>query len=127
MRIKHFIALCGLSLLLAGCGGTGLINPFFGNFPAEPWTQFSPSDTGTVTLNVSAIGTVSGSLYDNGASMNYTVSGLIDNNGNLSATITPTSGPAGAISGVMSLNGSNQLVGTLAVTSVTTLNTLVVN
>src|SRR5579862_5304415 len=114
MRIKHLIILATAGLIVSGCGGGGLLNPFSGSFPNEPWTQFSPSDSGTITFNISVLGVVSGTMVDTGAAMNYTVSGVIDAGGNLNATITPTSGPASTISGVMSINGSNQLVGTLA-------------
>ncbi|HTQ11633.1 MAG TPA: hypothetical protein VMI31_16345 [Fimbriimonadaceae bacterium] len=126
MRIKYILALLAPVAALAGCGGSGIVNPFFGNYPPEPWTQISPSDTGTITLNVSAIGTVSGSLFDTGASMSYSVSGLIDENGNFTGTITPTAGSASAVSGTLTLNGSNQLVGTVVDTG-GTLNTLLVN
>ncbi|MFI5385075.1 MAG: hypothetical protein ACHQ50_03050 [Fimbriimonadales bacterium] len=124
--MKYIVVLLVLGFLLAGCGGGGLLNPFFGNYGAEPWTQTSPSDSGTITLNVSAIGTVSGSLFDTGASMNYTVSGLIDNNGGFSATITPTAGSPSTLSGTLSLNGSGQLVGNLTDTG-GALNTILVN
>ena len=126
MRILSFVALSCLAFALAGCGGSGIVSPFFGSYAAEPWTQPSPSDTGTITLNVSAVGTVSGSLVDNGASLTYSISGLIDDNGNFSATITPTAGPTGSLSGVLSLSGGGQIVGTLDATG-GTLNTLIVN
>ena len=127
MHVKHWATVLATTFVLAGCGGLGIGNPFAGTFNNEPWSQLSPSDSGTISLNISAVGTVGGTFIDSGAGQNFTINGLIDNNGSFSATITPTgSGTASTISGTLSFSGS-QLVGTLVDSGSATLNTIVVN
>ncbi|HWA83607.1 MAG TPA: hypothetical protein VG820_09250 [Fimbriimonadaceae bacterium] len=122
MRLKYLLALLAVLLTLSGCGGSGIFSPFTGTWDGT-WAQTSPADTGTAGFIVLPSGSLSGSMHDNNANVDYTISGTINDAGLVTATITPSGGSGQSMSGTLAFNGSNQLLGTLTVTG-GTLNTL---
>ncbi len=126
MRIKYLAAFLIPAISLCGCGGGGLLNPFTGTFNGT-WTQSSPSDTGTIAFVVLPSGSLSGTLHDNGAAADYTVSGSINDNGGFSATLTPTVGSASTLSGTLGFDVQNHLTGNLGNVPTGAISTISVN
>lgn len=115
MRVKHLLLLVPGFLVIAGCGGTGLLNPFIGTYNGT-WTQSSPSASGTSHFLVLPGGTVSGSLHDSGVNLDYTMAGTMSDTGTFDATIVPTSGTTLNLHGTMAFNQANHLIGAITVT-----------
>ncbi|HVT13833.1 MAG TPA: hypothetical protein VHE55_16340 [Fimbriimonadaceae bacterium] len=122
MRLKYLLLLCVLLLALSGCGGSGILSPFTGTWDGT-WAQTSPSDNGTAGFIVLPSGSLSGSMHDNNANVDYTISGTINDAGFVTATITPSGGSGQSMTGTLAFNGSNQLLGNLTVSG-GSLNTL---
>jgi hypothetical protein len=115
MRVKYLLLLTVIVFALAGCGGSSLLNPFIGTYNGT-WTQTNPSDSGTSTFLILPGGSVSGSLHDTGANVDYTIAGTMSDAGLFHATLTPTAGSTLTINGNMVFNQSNHLVGTVTIT-----------
>jgi hypothetical protein len=126
MRIKQFLAVGLLSLVIAGCGGGGILNPFIGTYNGS-WTQASPGDTGTMQIIVLPGGTVSGSLHDNGANVDYTVAGSINDNGAFDATLQPSGGSTSQLAGNVTFDFQSHLAGTLTNSPTGAITTIVIN
>lgn len=112
MRLKYLLVLAALLLAISGCGGTGILSPFTGTYNGT-WAQSSPSDTGSAAFIVLPSGSLSGTMHDNGANVDYTISGSINDAGVVTSTITPSGGPGTSMNGTLGFNGTNQLVGNL--------------
>jgi len=88
MRRYIQIAIASVLLLLGwGCGGSG--NPYNG-FWTGTWTESTPAQNGTLTLNIVG-NVVAGSITNATLSYSGSVTGTVDSSGNLSITCSLSS------------------------------------
>ena len=126
MRLKQLLALGLMTFALSGCGGGGLLNPFVATYNGT-WSQSSPSDTGTMQIVVFPGGSLSGSLHDNGANVDYTVAGSISDAGAFTAAIQPSGGATSQLNGTLTFDIQNHLSGTLTNSPAGAVTTISVN
>lgn len=101
-------------IVAAGCGGggTSVPNPLAGSYIGT-WDAPSVPDTGTANATLSASNVLAATTHDNGGNVDGTINGTVSATGVVSATVHYSGTPDAHLSGVVSLNGSNHLVGNL--------------
>lgn len=94
---------------LTGCGGAAGLVPF--SFFEGSWdgTWDGNVDGGPATLNIDSTGDISGTMHADGGNEDGTVTGAIENNGDISLSVTFPGDPAVNGSGTMVLiNGGTR-------------------
>ncbi len=102
------------ALCLAGCGGAGGLVPF--SFFEGSWvgTWDGAIDGGPSTLNIDATGDISGTMHADIGDETGTVSGAIQNNGDVSVSVTfPGDAPVNGTGTLVLTNGGAKLQGVI--------------
>ncbi len=126
MRIKRslFLAVLALlptALLSAGCGGGGGggdSNPIAGRYLGTFTTANAPqggNQQGTVDLRVDQAGRITGTAFNTSINATATISGTINDEGQVQSTYTYPNLVA-VVTGTVGFNNAGHMVGTLPVT-----------
>ncbi|HXH60112.1 MAG TPA: hypothetical protein VNI20_02010 [Fimbriimonadaceae bacterium] len=103
-----------LALLAVGCGGANSLvgfSPFEGSWPGT-WSGTNAS--GPATVNIDAIGTISGTMHSNVTNADGPITGQILNNGATTITVTWTVGSPEVGDGTLVMsNAGSRLSGTV--------------
>jgi hypothetical protein len=109
MRLTYLLIPAVLAVGLSGCGGAGGFGPFTGTFNGT-WSQTGPPDHGAASFHILPGGTLQGEMHDQNTNSNYSISGTMDETGQVNATLGPGDG---TLTGQLSDNISGELIGTL--------------
>ena len=96
-----------LAVLFAGCGGAGMDGMHRSSFLGQwggTWDSPSAGANGTVDLTIDANGRVAGTLHDNAANSDATLSGTIARDGGMNAEARFVGQQPCSLNGLMMLN-----------------------
>ena len=113
---KRFLAGLAAIALLSGCGydGSPEGSRFAGTYTGTWVAVNNAADAGTSVWTISESGAVNGVDTDPTLGITYSVIGLINPQGQLSSTATPSNASGGAsLNGVLQFETTNRLAGNL--------------
>lgn len=113
--MKKRIALLFLVCFAFGCGGGGgssTPSPFQGTWIGT-WDSPSAGANGTANITIALNGQVTGTVHDNVANADGTVTGSISNSGNVNAQVQYPPNPSNQLTGALSIAQNGHLTGNL--------------
>jgi hypothetical protein len=116
VMLKRFALATAALFVIAGCAGDASVTPsrFQGSYTGTWVNVADATDAGTSTWHVDSTGNVTGQDHDAGDAIIYSLSGQLDNEGNLTSLSTPNNGdPTASLNGPMQINNQGQLTGLL--------------